>query len=102
MGALRVVHAGVWLGTFKKDRLEPAHPLALYLRADQAQNVLDLPVDPVGRTNAPQRYLGGETIPSEGPAGWILITANGWPLGWGKRVQGVMKNHYPRGWQTYS
>jgi len=26
----------------------------------------------------------------------------GWPLGWGKRVQGILKNHYPKGWQVYS
>jgi len=27
---------------------------------------------------------------------------DGWPLGWGKRVQGMVKNHFPRGWQIYS
>jgi len=98
LGNLRVVHPGVWLGTFKKDRFEPAHPLALYLRAGQARNGLDL------RSTEAQlgRYLRGESIPSEGPAGWTLISVDGWPLGWGKRVQGVVKNHYPRGWQTYA
>jgi NOL1/NOP2/fmu family ribosome biogenesis protein len=23
---------------------------------------------------------------------------DGFPLGWGKQVQGVVKNHFPRGW----
>jgi len=27
---------------------------------------------------------------------------DGWPLGWGKRVQGILKNHYPHGWQIHS
>lgn len=93
-GNLRVVHPGVWLGNFKTGRFEPAHPLALYLRRGQAQRALDLP--PGSRVLA--SYLRGETIPSDGPPGWLLVTVDGWPLGWGKRVQGVVKNHYPRGW----
>jgi len=116
-GNLRVVHPGVWLGTFKKERFEPAHPLALFLKRGQARNMLDLSSTETGehrpsmgerptgrlRDRSPlQRYLGGETIPSEGPAGWTLVSVDGWPLGWGKRVQGILKNHYPKGWQIYS
>ena len=48
-----------------------------------------------------QAYLGGESIAAEGTPGWTLVSVDGWPLGWGKRVQGVVKNHYPRGWQIY-
>jgi NOL1/NOP2/sun family putative RNA methylase len=95
-GALRVVHPGVWLGTFKKERFEPAHPLALFLQRGQAKNVLDLPAD----SREMAAYLRGETIPSEGMPGWTLITVDGWPLGWGKRVQGMVKNHFPRGWNV--
>jgi NOL1/NOP2/fmu family ribosome biogenesis protein len=102
-GNLRVVHPGVWLGTFKKERFEPAHPLALFLKPGQAQNVLDLPSSVVATSRSPlQVYLRGETIPSDGAPGWLLITVDGWPLGWGKRVQGIIKNHFPRGWQIYS
>lgn len=105
-GNLRVAHPGVWLGTFKKERFEPAHPLALYLKRGQAQNVLDLSSgtgEEKRGSRAPlQAYLSGETIPSGGPSGWTLVTVDGWPLGWGKRVQGILKNHYPKGWQIYS
>lgn len=97
-GALRVTHPGVWLGTFKKGRFEPAHPLALLLRPGGATKMLDLPAD----SRAMAAYLRGESLPSDGPPGWTLVTADSWPLGWGKRVQGVVKNHYPRGWQVYS
>ncbi len=91
---LRVLHPGVWLGTFKKDRFEPAHPLALWLRADQAQRVCDLPA------NSPplQAYLRGEVLPRQAARGWTLICADGFPLGWGKQVGNRLKNHYPRGW----
>ena len=101
-GNLRVAHPGVWLGTFKKERFEPAHPLALFLRPGQAQNVLDLPSEGGTGRSPVNQYMRGETISSVGPAGWTLVTVDGWPLGWGKRVQGVVKNHYPRGWQIYS
>jgi 16S rRNA C967 or C1407 C5-methylase (RsmB/RsmF family)/NOL1/NOP2/fmu family ribosome biogenesis protein len=98
MRGLRVVLPGIWLGTFKKDRFEPAHPLALHLRRDQARNVLELPAS--GREIA--AYLRGESLPSEGRPGWVVVCAGGFPLGWGKRVRGVVKNHYPKGWVANS
>ena len=102
-GALRVLHPGIWLGTFKKERFEPAHPLALFLQPVQARHVLDLPSEEPGkRRTSVQAFLSGETIPSDGTPGWTLVTVDGWPLGWGKRVQGILKNHYPHGWQIYS
>jgi NOL1/NOP2/sun family putative RNA methylase len=103
-GNLRVLHPGVWLGTFKKERFEPAHPLALFLKPGQAKNVLELPAEKTGlpRRSPLQAFLSGETIPSEGTPGWTLVTVDGWPLGWGKSVQGILKNHYPKGWQIYS
>jgi NOL1/NOP2/sun family putative RNA methylase len=102
-GSLRVLHPGVWLGTFKKERFEPAHPLALFLQPGQARNGLDLPSAETRGGRPPlQAYLSGETIPSDGAPGWTLVSVEGWPLGWGKRVQGILKNHYPKGWQIYS
>jgi NOL1/NOP2/fmu family ribosome biogenesis protein len=29
--------------------------------------------------------------------GWTIVTVDGFPLGWGKLVQGQLKNHYPKG-----
>jgi NOL1/NOP2/sun family putative RNA methylase len=101
LSGLRVVHPGVWLGNFKKDRFEPAHPLALFLKPGQAKKAMDLASNQTGRSPL-QKYLAGETIPSDGPSGWTLVTVDSWPLGWGKRVQGIVKNHYPHGWQIYS
>jgi NOL1/NOP2/sun family putative RNA methylase len=97
-GNLRLVHPGVWFGNFKKDRFEPAHPLALHLRKVQTRRVLDLSAG----SRELAAYLRGETLACEGTPGWTLVCADGWPLGWGKSVQGRLKNHYPRGWQNYS
>jgi len=95
---LRMTIPGIWLGNFKKERFEPAHPLAMYLRPRQVHNNLALASD----SREMAAYLRGESLLAEGKPGWTLVTADGWPLGWGKRVQGVVKNHFPRGWQIYS
>jgi NOL1/NOP2/sun family putative RNA methylase len=94
-GRLRTVHPGVWLGSFKKDRFEPAHPLALFLRAGLAKNTQDLPAD----SRELSAYLRGETIPATA-SGWTVVTVDGFPIGWGKGVQGTLKNHFPRGWMV--
>ena len=98
LNGLRVAVPGIWLGTFKTDRFEPAHALALHLRQGQAQNVLDL----LAESREISAYLRGESIPAGGEPGWVLVCVDGFPLGWGKRVQGVVKNHLPRGWQVHS
>lgn len=92
-GHLKIVHPGVWCGTFKKDRFEPAHPLALFLKPGQVKNCLELsPESP-----ALSAYLRGESLDSTAH-GWTAVTTSGFPIGWGKGVQGTLKNHYPRGW----
>lgn len=92
-GRLRMIHPGIWLGTFKKERFEPAHPLALFLKPGEAKSTLDLPV--TGRELA--AYLRGESLECAAK-GWTLVTVAGFGIGWGKGVQGTLKNHFPRGW----
>jgi NOL1/NOP2/fmu family ribosome biogenesis protein/precorrin-6B methylase 2 len=92
-GTLRIIHRGVWLGTFKKERFEPAHPLALFLKPGQAKNVFNLTAD----SRELAAYLRGETLPTLS-SGWTVVTVDGFPIGWGKGVQGTLKNHFPRGW----
>ena len=70
-GWLRVVHPGVWLGLFKKDRFEPAHPLALYLKQDDIFKSVSLPA------GSPElaAYLRGESIPGGSQVGrWYAWT----------------------------
>ncbi len=90
---LKQLHPGWWLGTVKTGRFEPSHALALGIQASHAQRTLDLdPTHPLLLA-----YLRGGSLPVPGAAGWILITVLGYPLGWGKRSAGVIKNLYPRG-----
>ena len=44
------------------------------------------------------RFLHGETVSCKtGFKGWGLTGYEGFPLGWGKAGNGVVKNHYPKG-----
>ena len=87
---LKVERAGLELGTVKKDRFEPAHALALWLKS--AKNMQDFPAD----SREIQEYLHGNVIPSQ-VRGWTLVTASGYSIGWGKGDGSVLKNHYPKG-----
>jgi NOL1/NOP2/fmu family ribosome biogenesis protein len=93
LGGLRFIHPGWWLGTLKKGRFEPSQGLAMGLRPADVRQVTELDAA------APQvlTYLRGESLTSAGADGWVLVTVDGFPLGWGKRVQGTLKSHYPRG-----
>jgi NOL1/NOP2/fmu family ribosome biogenesis protein len=94
MRGLRVALPGVRMGTFKKERFEPSHSLALFLHPGQAKAEMALSKD----SREVTVFMRGESIPSSGDAGWTLVTVDGWPIGWGKRVQGVIKNHIPHSW----
>ena len=87
---LKVLRPGLELGIVKKDRFEPAHALALWLRS--CANVQDFPAD------SPEiaAYMHGDVVPSS-IKGWCLICAGGYTLGWGKGDGKVLKNHYPKG-----
>ena len=87
---LKVLRPGLELGTVKKDRFEPAHALALWLKT--CENQQDYPADS-GEISA---YLRGDVVPSE-RKGWCLVSADGYSIGWGKGDGRVLKNHYPKG-----
>lgn len=104
MKGLKVLRAGLDLGTLKKDRFEPSHGLALYLKKDKARQWVSLPGDGI----LIQKYLRGETIDTEQLSaencdsclrvnGWVLILVDGCSIGWAKLVGSTLKNHYPKG-----
>lgn len=90
---LRLQRVGWALGEVRGERFVPGQALAMGLGARDARVLLDLPKS--GQEVA--AYLHGEPLRSSGPAGWLLVAVEGYPLGWGKRVGSVVKNHRPRG-----
>lgn len=99
LGGMNFLRSGLYLGEIKKNRFEPSQSLAMALRKEEYSSVIDFePEDPRTR-----RYLRGETVEiSESPArsaGWQLVCVSGYPLGWGKLVNGTLKNKYHPGWR---
>lgn len=92
---LKVLRPGLELGKLKKDRFEPAHALALWLRG--CKNTLDLP----GDSREVREYMAGNVLPCE-KKGWCLVTVDGYSLGWGKGDGRQLKNHYPKGLRRLS
>ncbi len=87
---LRVLRPGLELGQLRKDRFEPAHALALWLR--ECKTCHD--ISPEGEEIS--RYMHGEVLPSQS-RGWCLVRVGGYSIGWGKGDGKQLKNHYPKG-----
>lgn len=88
---LRVVSPGTALLRARKNRVEPEHALAMAATPQMALRAQAL--DEVEAL----RFFAGEAIAREGENGWTLTTFEGLSLGWGKQVDGALKNHLPRG-----
>ena len=86
---LKVLRPGLELGEVKKGRFEPAHALALWLKACSSNQ------DYAPDSPEIAAYLHGDVVPSA-QKGWTLVTAGGISLGWGKGDGKVLKNHYPK------
>ena len=87
---LKVLRPGLELGIVKKDRFEPAHALALWLR--DCANAASFPPE----STQIRDYVNGQVLPSD-KKGWCLVKAGPYSLGWGKGDGRVLKNHYPKG-----
>jgi NOL1/NOP2/sun family putative RNA methylase len=98
MSGLNVIHPGWWLGTIHKDRFSPSHALAMGIQADQARQTISLHLE----DRELSAYLAGESFNNIGENEWLLVTVDGYPIGWGKRVQNVIKNYYPHGLRVHS
>ena len=94
---LRILRKGLFLGEMKKNRFEPAQALASSLKMKEYPNTINLDsLDP-----EVVKYLKCETITIEGnyKNGLQLIGVDGFPLGWGKLNNNILKNKYLPGWR---
>lgn len=94
---LRLLRSGLFLGEMKKKRFEPSQALACALKKGEYENCYELTADDPDVI----RYLKCESIEIKKPCkdGWVLVTVEGFPLGWGKYSQGNFKNRYLPGWR---
>lgn len=99
LSGLKVLRWGLHLGELKKNRFEPNHALALALTKNEVKQTVDLS----SREQLWLDYMKGMTLPGTGTfSGWVLITVDGFSLGWGKEAGGMIKNFYPKGLRIQS
>ncbi|WP_074349869.1 RsmB/NOP family class I SAM-dependent RNA methyltransferase [Proteiniborus sp. DW1] len=92
---INVVNTGLYIGEFLKNRFEPSQALAMALEKEDVTNYVDIPSESIDAI----KYLKGETLLLEGEKGWNLVCIDGYPVGWGKQIQGSLKNYYRSQWR---
>lgn len=106
LSGITVARPGWFVGTFGKNRFAPSQALAMGLEMRQALRRLHLRSD----GDEAIRYLRGETLqigedridrarPDVPAKGYCLVGIDGFPIGWGKWLGGMLKNEYPAGWR---
>lgn len=92
---VRTLRLGVELGEFDGKVFKPAHALAMSVKGREVKRFVPLP------SEACDRYLSGETLNADIPNGWCVLGFGDYPLGLGKAVNGVIKNHLPKGLRRF-
>lgn len=86
-----VLRPGWWVASLRHDKIYPDHALAMTLTPTEVASHVDLtPDDP-----RLSRYLDGSVWPDPGPAGFVLVTVDGFPMGWAKRAEQRLRSRYP-------
>ena len=103
MNGIRFLRSGLLLGELKKKRFEPSQALAMNLKKEDYAFILDFPIDDVRVI----KYLKGDTLDVEDMTGrkdkgWYLVCVDGYPLGFGKLGNQMLKNKYLPGWRWMS
>lgn len=101
LSGIKILRAGLHLGTQKKNRFEPSHALAKTLTPGDAKMCY-----PCNYEEA-LLFLHGDALnirtsehnkqDSTSLQGWTLVCYEGYSLGWAKAGNGILKNHYPKG-----
>lgn len=90
---LKIERPGLHLATIKKNRLEPAHALAMASGLLSCERRIEISLEQA------RAFFKGETIQVEDLSlkGWIVLTTKGCAVGFAKANNGMLKNHYPKG-----
>ena len=92
ISGLNVIRPGLMIAEDLKNRLEPAHALGMSLRPHEVERSAELGIKEASS------YIAGESVACDASLkGWTPVFVNGYSLGFGKAVNGTLKNHYPKG-----
>ncbi|HOU12207.1 MAG TPA: RsmB/NOP family class I SAM-dependent RNA methyltransferase [Anaerolineae bacterium] len=88
---LHVLRPGWWVASLRHNKVWPDHALAMALRSADVRDVVDLAPDDPRLEN----YLRGGFWPDDRAGDYVLITVEGFPVGWAKRGDGRLRSRYP-------
>ena len=89
LSGIRTLRAGLHLGELKGKVFIPDHAVALSIPFHQTIALDDTQI---------LSYLHGDTIPcNETLKGFVVLSYQGYQIGFGKASDGMIKNHYPKG-----
>lgn len=97
---IRYLRTGLLVGELKKGRFEPSQALAMYLKAEEFSDCFNMEAE----DERVLRYLKGETVQlmedeAADKKGWCLVCVDGYPLGFARRQNYLLKNKYYPGWR---
>ncbi len=90
---LKVMRPGTPLGIVKKNRIEPSYGLSLAINPKNVKRKIQID------RNQWKAYVHGDTIKVDKDLnkGWYLIQCDEMAVGFGKVVNGTLKNFFPKG-----
>ena len=93
---IKLLRPGLHIATRKKNRFEPAHAFAKYLKPTDVKYSFECSDEQA------EKYLHGDVIQItdnslNNAKGFVLVCFKGLSLGWGKITNNTIKNHYPKG-----
>ena len=83
---------GITIGELRKNYIQPHHQFFMGL-GKTFKRKIELSAD----GEEIKKYLHGEEISADCTNGWAVVTVNGCSVGGVKVVNGIAKNHYPKG-----
>ncbi|WP_306307362.1 RsmF rRNA methyltransferase first C-terminal domain-containing protein [Cellulosilyticum ruminicola] len=92
---IRAIRSGLYLGETKSKRFEPSQALVLAYPKEMFKRTIEIGED----EEMVKRYLKGETLLIEASKGWHIVCMQGYPLGWVKAQNNMLKNQYPASWR---
>lgn len=92
---LKAFSCGVTIGEIKKNYIQPHHQFFMAMGKD-FKSKINLTTD----SEEIKKYLHGEEFKTNCKNCWAVVTVDGCTLGGVKVVNGIAKNHYPKGLRT--
>ncbi len=91
LGQVPILRQGWWVASLRHNKVQPDHALAMALGPEDVRASLRLsPDDP-----RVDRFLDGGFWADAGRPGYVLVTVDGFPLGWAKRDGNRLRSRFP-------